>query len=92
MFRILSVLVAIFVLTDVGFAKVAHSPLLKHEAARVIRKAGFWCRWVSYIRLDTTRLDGRTVLHVTCDGYTRFEQYRLFIGENDKVLKIEKGP
>lgn len=91
MMRALSILLMILTMTEASFAQVADTPLLEQRVGRAIRKAGFWCGWVSYLRIDTTRsVEGAVILLVTCDDRTRYQQYNVSLDKDNKIEKIEE--
>ncbi|MEK1890122.1 MAG: hypothetical protein AAAB35_21675 [Phyllobacterium sp.] len=64
--------------------------MLERRTARAIRNAGFWCDQVSNAYVDKVLSStGPTVVRVTCDDKTRFEQYKLTMTKDNKIAKIE---
>lgn len=69
----------------------AHATMLERQTARAIRNAGHWCDRVSHMRVDTrVSTPKRRVVLVTCDDGTRYEQYSLVVGTDNKITSIEK--
>jgi hypothetical protein len=75
---------------DVATAQSMQSSMLERRTARAIRNAGFWCARVSNAQVDKVLSSmGPTVVRVTCDDKTRFEQYKLTMTKDNKIAKIE---
>jgi hypothetical protein len=75
---------------DIAAAGSMQSTMLERRTARAIRNAGFWCDRVTDAQIDKVLSSmGPTVVRVTCDDKTRFEQYKLTMTKDNKIAKIE---
>jgi hypothetical protein len=87
---ILPALLVLLCASDVASAQSAQTNMLERRTARAIRNAGFWCDQVSNAQVDKVLSSmGPTVVRVTCDDRTRFEQYKLTMTKDNKIAKIE---
>ena len=66
------------------------SNMLQRQTARAIRNAGYWCDRVSNAYVDKLlSATGPTIVRVTCDDKTRFEQYKITMNKDNRIAKIE---
>ena len=87
---IFAALVAFFCCASLAEAQTMEKNMLERRTARAIRNAGFWCDQVSNAYVDKVLSStGPTVVRVTCDDKTRFEQYKLTMTKDNKIAKIE---
>ncbi|NTS29921.1 hypothetical protein HQ945_01520 [Phyllobacterium sp. BT25] len=87
---IFAALVAFFCIANLAEAQTMEKNMLERRTARAIRNAGFWCDQVSNAYVDKVLSStGPTVVRVTCDDKTRFEQYKLTMTKDNKIAKIE---
>lgn len=76
--------------SDIAAAQSAQTNMLERRTARAIRNAGFWCDQVSEAQVDKALSSiGPTIVRVTCDDKTRYEQYKLTMTKDNKIAKIE---
>lgn len=69
----------------------ASAAMLERQAGRAIRNAGHWCDRVSHMAVNTkVSTPERRVVRVTCDDGTRYVQYDLVLGADDKITSITK--
>ncbi|WP_091949143.1 hypothetical protein [Phyllobacterium sp. YR620] len=87
---IFAALVAFFCIANLAEAQTMEKNMLERRTARAIRNAGYWCDQVSNAYVDKVLSStGPTVVRVTCDDKTRFEQYKLTMTKDNKIAKIE---
>lgn len=87
---ILAALVAFLCIANLAEAQTMEKNMLERRTARAIRNAGYWCDQVSNAYVDKVLSStGPTVVRVTCDDKTRFEQYKLTMTKDNKIAKIE---
>jgi hypothetical protein len=85
----LPALLALSCLTNIAAAQSMENNMLERRTARAIRNAGFWCDRVSNAYIEKVLSTGPTVVRVTCDDKTRFEQYKVTMTKDNKIAKIE---
>ncbi|WEK48863.1 MAG: hypothetical protein P0Y66_13815 [Candidatus Kaistia colombiensis] len=69
----------------------AGATMLERQTGRAIRNAGHWCDRVSHMAVDTkVSTPKRRVVVVTCDDGTRYVQYSLVLGTDNKITSIAK--
>lgn len=69
----------------------ASAAMLERQTGRAIRNAGHWCDRVSHMAVNTkVSTPQRRVVRVTCDDGTRYVQYDLVLGADDKITSIVK--
>lgn len=69
----------------------ANAAMLERQTGRAIRNAGHWCDRVSHMAVNTkVSTPQRRVVRVTCDDGTRYVQYDLVLGADDKITSIVK--
>jgi flagellar basal body-associated protein FliL len=82
---------ALSALAIMALSMPASAAMLERQAGRAIRNAGHWCDRVSNMAVNTkTSTPQRRVVRVTCDDGTRYVQYDLVLGADDKVTSIIK--
>ncbi len=87
---VLPALLSVLCITDLAAAQTMQTNMLERRTARAIRNAGFWCDQVSDAYIDKALSStGPTIVRVTCDDKTRFEQYKLTMTKDNKIAKIE---
>lgn len=87
-----SILSILFLLctSSIVAAQSVQTNMIERVGARAIRHAGFWCDRVSNAQIDKVLSSmGPTIVRVTCDDKTRFEQYKLTMTKDSKIAKIE---
>ncbi|WP_133123928.1 hypothetical protein [Phyllobacterium zundukense] len=88
--RTLPVLLMLAAMPGFAAAETVQTRTLERQAARAIRSAGFWCDKVSEAKIDQVlSASGPTVVRVTCDDRTRYEQYKLTMTPKNTIAKIE---
>ncbi|MEK1851096.1 MAG: hypothetical protein AAAC48_04250 [Phyllobacterium sp.] len=87
---ILPALLVLVCTGDIAAAGSIKSNMLERRTARAIRNAGFWCDRITDAQIDKGLSSmGPTIVRVTCDDKTRFEQYKVTMTKDNKIAKIE---
>jgi hypothetical protein len=69
----------------------ASADMLERQAGRAIRAAGHWCERVTHMAvLEPYSTPQRRIVRVTCDDGTRYVQYDLVLGSDNRVSEIVK--
>ncbi|TDQ20872.1 hypothetical protein DEV91_12198 [Phyllobacterium brassicacearum] len=88
--RVIAAFLMLVAMAEFAAAQTAQMRILERQAARAIRNAGFWCDKVSEAEIDKVlSAQGQTVVRVTCDDRTRYEQYKLTMTPKNTIAKIE---
>ncbi|MBZ9657085.1 hypothetical protein [Phyllobacterium lublinensis] len=89
--RVIAALLMLVTMAEYAHAQTAQTRMLERQTARAIRNAGFWCDKVSEAAVDKVLSAlGPTVVRVTCDDRTRYEQYKVTMTPQNRIAKIER--
>jgi hypothetical protein len=69
----------------------AMAGMMERQAGRAIRNAGHWCDRVTHMAVhEQYSTPQRRIVRVTCDDGTRYVQYDLVFGSDNRVTEIVK--